>query len=138
MKNQSQIRRRYLVSAVAMAAVFSGGLWSLLAKATAAAPPDCTHANLLRLVPQEQAALVGIAVLLQLGHQTPQALVQSLATRLSGFLDGNLAKPCHMNDLHLAFQETVKADFAHGRCQSVDGWVLTSSELELCALAALS
>jgi hypothetical protein len=127
-----------MASAIAMTSVFGGGLWPLLAKATIAAPSNYTQANLLRLVPQAQAALVGTAVLPQLARQTPQTLVQSLTARLSGFLDGDLTKPCHLSDLHMAFQEAVRADFAHGRCQSVDGWVLTTSELELCALAALS
>ena len=138
MSKQPGSRRIYLASALCILTGMASGVWPLLANAKAQRQPDHTHANLLRLAAQTPAALVGAAVLPQLAHATPQELVDSLASRLSGFLDGRLHQPCDAGTLHLAFQEAVKADFAQGRCVSVSGWVLATTEVELCALAALS
>ncbi len=40
--------------------------------------------------------------------------------------------------LAAALRRAVEADFAHGRTHRVDGWVLSCTEAELCALAWLS
>ena len=138
MPQPNRSRRRYLTSALPTAALLSVGGWPWLAKAKAAAPASFALANLLRLAPQPQAALIGAAVLPQLAHPAPQALVQALVSRLSAFLGHDLHQVCDTGQLHLAFQEAVQADFAQGKCQSVSGWVLTRTEVELCALAALS
>lgn len=131
-------RRRYLATALSGLAVLGLGGWAWQAEASEAASADAAHANLLRLAAQTPAAVVGAAVLPQLAHTTPQALVASLGTRLAGFLEGNLHQPCDTSQLHLAFQAAIQDDFAQGRCVSVSGWVLARSEVELCALAALS
>jgi len=138
MAQPDRSRRRYLTSALPTAALLSVGGWPWLAKAETAAPASFALANLLRLAPQPQAALIGAAVLPQLAHPAPQALVQALVSRLSAFLGHDLHQVCDTGQLHLAFQEAVQADFAQGKCQSVSGWVLTRTEVELCALAALS
>lgn len=131
-------RRHCLVSALSVVSVVSFGGWPWHAEATARVAVDCTQTNLLSLVPQPQSALVGAAVLPQLAHPTPQALVQTLASRLSGFLGRDLQQACDTGQLQKAFQEAVQADFAGGQCVSVSGWVLARTEVELCALAALS
>jgi len=138
MTQQTPARRRFLLVAASVTSLFGTVIWPMLPLAVPNSSPGAAHANLLRLAAQTPAALVGAAVLPQLAHATPQALVQSLASRLSGFLDGHLHQPCDVYQLHLAFQEAVKADFALGRCVSVSGWVLATTEVELCALAALS
>jgi len=120
------------------ASIANVGGWRWHAEAAVGVVADGAQANLLRLVPQSQAAMVGAAVLPQLAHPTPQALVQALVSRLSGFFGGDLHQACDTGQLHLAFQEAVKDDFAQGRCVSVSGWVLARTEVELCALAALS
>lgn len=138
MNQPSHARRRYLTSALSVAALFSVGTWPSRTEAATTAPASCAQANLLRLMPQPHAALVGAAVLPQLSHPTSQALVQTLVSRLSGFLGNDLHQVCGSGQLQLAFQQAVQADFAQGRCVSVSGWVLTRTEVELCALAALS
>ena len=138
MSKQTPPRRRYLISAAAITAALGCGTWPLLSQARTFAPADFTQANLLRLASQSPAAQVGAAVLPQLAYPTRQALVESLGTRLAGFLEGNLHLPCDTRQLHLAFQAAIQDDFAQGRCVSVSGWVLARSEVELCALAALS
>lgn len=131
-------RRHYLASVLSVASIVSMGGWPWHAEVTAGVATDGAQANLLRLAPQPQATLVGAAVLAQLAHPTPQALVQALVSRLSGFLGSNLHQACDAGQLQMAFQQAVQDDFAQGRCVSVSGWVLARTEVELCALAALS
>ncbi len=138
MITQFRTRRHYLTMALSAASVTSVGGWPWHVEAAVGAAANAAQANLLRLVPQSQAAAVGTAVLAQLAHPTPQGLVQTLESRLSGFLDGDLHQACDTGQLYLAFQKTVQDDFAQGRCVSVSGWVLARTEVELCALAALS
>jgi len=42
------------------------------------------------------------------------------------------------DQLAAALRRAVEADFAHGRTHRVDGWVLSRTEAELCALARLA
>ncbi|WP_180126218.1 hypothetical protein [Rhodoferax sp. BLA1] len=134
----NQTRRRYVTSALSVVALFSMGAWSSRTQAATKATASFAQANLLRLARQPDAARVGEAMLPQLAYPTPQALVQTLASRLSGFLGSDLRQVCDTGQLQLAFQKAVQDDFAQGRCQTVSGWVLTHTEVELCALAALS
>lgn len=136
MNKFTRTQRRHLLSCVPLLALLSCNAWPVLAMATT--PPDSSRANLLRLVTQPQAALIGAAVLPQLAHQTASELARTLESRLASFSTGNLAQPCELAALHLAFQAAVQADFAQSRCMSVSGWVLAQSEVELCALAYLS
>ena len=138
MNQPSKSRRRCLTSALSMAALFGGGGWSLRTQLATTAPASCAQANLLRLAPQPKAALVGAAVLQHLTDKTPQALVHTLVSRLAGFLGSDLHQACDAGPLQMAFQQAVQADFAQGRCLSVSGWVLARTEVEVCALAALS
>lgn len=138
MTPQLLTRRHYLASALSVASIVSFSGWPWHVEAGVEVATDCAQVNLLRLAPQSQAAMVGLAVLPQLAHPTPQALVQALVSRISGFFGGDLHQACDTGQLHLAFQEAVKDDFAQGRCVSVSGWVLARTEVELCALAALS
>ena len=131
-------RRRCLTSAFSTAMLFCIGGWSSRTAAATAARASFAQANLLSLAPQRQAALVGAAVLPQLEHPTPQALMHSLVSRITGFLPSDLHEACDARQLHIAFQEAVRADFAQSRCVSVNGWVLARTEGEICALAALS
>jgi hypothetical protein len=59
-------------------------------------------------------------------------------SRLSIFSKEELTGVCTLDALQQAFQISVKTDFAESRCMSVSGWVLARTEVELCALAALS
>ena len=136
MNNPNSTRRQHLISSISAVALLSCSAWPVLAMA--ATPPTSAHANLLRLLAQLDAVSVGVAVLPQLINPTPAGLVGALEARLSGFFSGNLAAPCELEALQLALQHAVRADFADGLCVSVDGWVLAKSEVELCALAALS
>ena len=138
MNQPSKTRRRCLTSALSAAALFGVGGWSWRTQAATTAHPSCAQANLLRLAPQPKAALVGAAVLQHGVETTPQALVHTLVSRLSGFLGSDLHQACDAGQLQMAFQQAVQADFAQGRCVSVSGWVLARTEVEICALAALS
>ena len=138
MISPSRTRRHYLAIALSAASVAAVGRWPWHAEMGMGVAADGAQANLLCLVPQSQAAAVGAAVLAQLANPTPQALVQTLVSRLSGFLDGDLHQVCDTAQLHLAFQKAVQDDFAQGRCVSVSGWVLARIEVEICAFAALS
>lgn len=131
-------RRHYLASALSVASIASLGGWPWHDAAAVGVAANGAQANLLRLAPQPQAAAVGSAVMAQLAYPTRQALVQTLAARLSGFLGSDLHQACDPAPLHLAFQEAIKDDFAQGRCVLVSGWVLARTEVEVCALAALS
>ena len=131
-------RRHYLASALSVASIVSVGGWPWHGEAAVGLTADFAQANLLRLASQPQAALVGAAVLPQLAHPTAQVLVRALVSRLSGFIGSDLHQVCDTTELQVAFQQAVQADFAQGRCESVSGWVLARTEVELCALAALS
>ncbi len=148
MNQGRQTRRRCLTSAVSVGALVSLGGWSSTSQAAAAADSpaqaaataaeSCALAQLLRSAPQPLAAQVGAALLPQWAHATSEALVHALVSRLSGFIGSNLHLACDASQLQIALQASVRADFAQGRCATVGGWVLTRTELELCALAALA
>jgi len=136
MLNQPSTRRQNLMSMLAMLSMLSGAVWHRPGMAVS----DLAQSefNLLRLVAQPHAILVGEALLPQLAPTTRAELVVTLTSRLSQFSGQGLTGFCHIEVLQHAFQKAVQADFAQGRCQSVSGWVLTRTEVELCALAALS
>jgi hypothetical protein len=119
-----------------LVAVAQGGVWQRPAVAASVAVPAL--ANLSRLVAPAQARSVGVAVWPDLGHPTAEALALALTSRLSltGGIDLNAF--CTTEALQQALQQAVSADFAEGRCVTVGGWVLTRTEAELCAWAALS
>lgn len=121
---------------LAMLSMFSGSVWHR--PVMAASDLAQAEVNLLGLVTQPQATWVGEALLPQLGQTTRAELVVSLTSRLSLFSSQGLTGFCHIKVLQHAFQKAVQADFAQSRCQSISGWVLTRTEVELCALAALS
>jgi uncharacterized membrane protein YhfC len=104
----------------------------------AASGQDSSRSSLLRLVGEPHAKWVGDALLPQMGRQTPEALVLALTSRLSMFSSQALTEHGPIEVLQKAFQRAVTADFSESRCMSVSGWVLTRTEAELCALAALS
>jgi len=124
------------MSMLAMLSVLSGAVWHRPVMAAS----DLAQAefNLLRLVSQPHAISVGDALLPQLGPTTRAELVASLTSRLSPLSSQKLSGICRIEVLQHAFQKAVQDDFAQGRCQSVSGWVLTRTEADLCALAALS
>lgn len=136
MSIQSHTKRRYLKAAVALLPMIGAAAWHW--PVMAAAGEARARSNLLRLVSDTQAAWVGSALLPQVGHQTPAALVRALSSRLSLFSGIELTGICEMVALQQAFLKAVSADFAEGRCLMVSGWVLTRTEVELCTLAALS
>jgi len=136
MLSQPSTRRQSLLSMLAMLPMLSGAVWH--GPVMAASDLIQPEVNLLRLVSQPHAASVGEALLPQLGQTTRAELIASLTSRLSVFSGQELTGFCRIEVLQHAFQKAVQADFAQGRCQSVSGWVLTRTEVELCALAALS
>lgn len=129
-------RRRCLQFVLALPAAVQGSVWQQ--PALAASDPLPALSNLSRLVAPAQAGSVGDAVLPGLGHPTAEALVLALVARLSVVARIDLTGVCTTATLHRALQQAVSADFAEGRCVTVGGWVLTRTEAELCAWAALS
>ena len=133
---QTSQRRRGLVSLLAMLPLMEGALGAEPGLAAGAQEPAPSH--LLRLVTEPHARAVGEVLGPELSHKTRAQLVQALTRRLSMFSNKELHESCDIEELQAAFQQSVRADFGQGRCLSVSGWVLTRTEAELCALAALS
>ena len=129
-------RRRWLMSMMTLSSAISCGVWHQPVNAAAALARS--QSNLLRLISQPHAKLVGDALLPQIVQKTPAELVSTLMSRLSLFSREELTGVCTVEALQQAFQISVQADFAESRCMSVSGWVMARTEVELCALAALS
>lgn len=83
------------------------------------------------------ARVVGRAVLAAHPHLADPGLLVEALTRRHPHLD-ELLRRDDRAALAQALGRAVRDDFAHGRTLLVEGWLLSKSEAELCALACLA
>lgn len=82
----------------------------------------------------EAARAAGMAYLKQMGRDTSQASVMAATRDTAAVIDGALDQREAVDTLVSA----VRQDFREGRSIQVEGWVLSRTEAELCALTLLS
>ena len=81
----------------------------------------------------EAARAAGTAYLKQLGRDTSPASVAAATTATTAIIDSALNQREAVDTLVTA----VRRDFREGRSVQVEGWVLSRTEAELCALTLL-
>ena len=96
-------------------------LITLLPRTAFAAATAETEAMLSLLPDRNAAAKLGEAWV-QLGHQRPETILESLQRRLNGGDTGKL-------------RDAMAEDFRNGAVVKVEGWQIARTQAELCALA---
>jgi hypothetical protein len=130
-------RRRFLawlLGSLALGAPFA----SRLARADADLPLRDTLPWLDRLIPHpESAARLGRSYLEAHPEHADRPLLLSNIERAAMSGLGSASTPADPAQLVAGLQQAVRRDYAQGEVVSVDGWILSITEAQLYALAAM-
>ncbi len=118
-------RRTFLVSTLAVGAAASSGWWISTRKVTPSLLADLVR----RELPVDEDMMA-------IGHlyldTRPDASVDSLSKALLDRITS-----CNARNLDAALREAVLNDFAIENITVLEGWILSTTELELCGLSLL-
>lgn len=133
---QFNMRRRLVVRGVSAVTVFIAAGWAVPAWARPKADLDylLIEAAAVSIRDREAAGAVWQAFHRSYPHQEKSDLLQVLRGSLQ-----EIEERCAHNRLSLiltSLKRTIRSDFAEGRVLELNGWILSRTEVGLCALAS--
>ena len=136
MSNLGKYTRRAFFVAAGGAAAMGLGLLSTRAVCGGLTKPKKLADQLLEILPHEQAKVLGRRLVPQHAGWTDKDRL--MAELLGDILPNSLADNDAPGDLAELLKQRCREDFTVCRVVTMDGWVLSRTEAQLCALHALS